>query len=266
MRLKVLTKSLKEFLRDIKFEPIPGANNTFHGYRNTWVTFHPGFHSWKFYVERENFHKGEYKWEPYDRRLYVSFSFIWGLFYFYLPFLKSEFDHSLEAYDKPRYGFYFYSTTSKFPSELWILHGKNKHKVIYMPWELEWYRTSTLMKDNTWETETYKDEIRKDFWREEWKDKIFLEQYYFTYRPKHGRVQNTIANVSVNEREWRPRWFKWTKLFAKVVKKIEVEFEHSIGESNLTYKGGVTGCDFEMLPGESPKDCLKRMELTKKFD
>jgi hypothetical protein len=255
-----LTKSLKEFFNGFKFEPIPGANNTFSGFRNRWVTFYPGFHKMSFYVEKQNF---DVNWEPYDRRLHVTFSFIWGKFYIYLPFFKTEFDHTLEAYNKPVYGFYFYAIYSKFPTQLWILYGKNKRKVIHMPWELEWYRTSILMKDNTWETETYKYENRKDFWREEWKDKIFLEQYYYTHRPKNGRVQNTIANVSVSEREWRPRWFMWTKLFAKVVKKIEVEFEHPIGKGS---KGGYTGCDFEMLLGESPKDCLKRMENEKNFN
>ena len=80
-KLEKLTKSFKEFLWNIKPEPIPGANNTFSGFRNRWVTFYPGFHKMSFYVEKQNF---DVNWVPYDRRLHVTFSFIWGKF-LYLP-------------------------------------------------------------------------------------------------------------------------------------------------------------------------------------
>lgn len=46
---------------------------------------------------------------------------------------------------------------------------------------------------------------------------------------------------------------------------IDIEFSDEVGERTGSWKGGVLGCGFDMLPGERPVDALRRMELERKF-
>ncbi len=78
---------------------------------------------------------------------------------------------------------------------------------------------------------------------------------------------NSVVNatVSVQEREWRPLWFKWTKLFSKKKTTIEVEFDKEVGGRKGSWKGGCVACSYEMKAGETPLQCLKRMESERVF-
>lgn len=69
----------------------------------------------------------------------------------------------------------------------------------------------------------------------------------------------------VEEMEWRPKWLKWTKAFAKTRRYIEVEFSQEMGPRKGSWKGGTLGCGYELLSGEHPTDCIKRMEREYKF-
>jgi hypothetical protein len=69
----------------------------------------------------------------------------------------------------------------------------------------------------------------------------------------------------VEEMEWRPKWLKWTKLFAKTRRYIEVEFSQEMGSRKGSWKGGTLGCSFKMLPGEHPIECIERMQKEYKF-
>ena len=69
----------------------------------------------------------------------------------------------------------------------------------------------------------------------------------------------------VEEMEWRPKWLKWTKRFAKVRRYIEVEFSQEMGPRKGSWKGGTLGCGYEMLPNEHPTACIQRMEKEYKF-
>ena len=64
----------------------------------------------------------------------------------------------------------------------------------------------------------------------------------------------------VEEMEWRPKWLKWTKLFAKKRRFIEVEFSAEMGPRKGSWKGGTIGCGFKMLPGECPTETMARMQ------
>jgi hypothetical protein len=70
----------------------------------------------------------------------------------------------------------------------------------------------------------------------------------------------------VEEREWRPRWFKWTSLFARKRKTINVDFNDEVGERTGSWKGGTLGCGYDLLPNETPLECLRRMERERKFN
>lgn len=69
----------------------------------------------------------------------------------------------------------------------------------------------------------------------------------------------------VEEREWRPKWLTWTGLFKKVRRYIEIVFDDEVGKEKGSWKGGCVGCSYDLKPGESPIDCIKRMETERKF-
>lgn len=177
------------------------------------------------------------------------------------PNYKPKKVYKKELYDEfepPSYGIYYYM------NQIGIRYGK-KFKLYDFPWNYYWIRTSCLRKDGTWEHETKKDR-NKNFWdTDKWNDILFKETYPYQYITKNGEVQNCLATIKVEEREWRWKCFKWLKLTRKVRRDIEVEFSEEMGERKGSYKGGVLGTNYEMKKGETPYDTLKRMERERKF-
>lgn len=91
------------------------------------------------------------------------------------------------------------------------------------------------------------------------------EEYAYTYNLKDGTVQDVMAKIHVERRVWRMRW--WPLLpFSKSSTTISVDFSGEVGEGTGSYKGGTIGCGYDMLPGETPCDTLRRMERERKFD
>lgn len=146
--------------------------------------------------------------------------------------------------------------------------GGTKSKRFYMPWAFDWVRSSWLMSDKSWFHETKGkrinwhgsvDEVGSFEWREKnkWKEvHLFTDSF-------DGTVVS--ATISVEEREWRPKWFKWTSLFSKIKKSIGVEFDKEVGKRKGSWRGGTVGCGYELRNGETPLECLRRMEKERKF-
>ena len=246
-------------------------------YRNNWISIYYGFRKPRF-----TFGPASY----FDERAEVTFNptlilSIIGLFFtgfslwslIFVPFLFTAYGviylhlpiySGIDECETPEYGFYFYSVDGWIPTNFVICKGINT-KHIELPWNLEWYRTSMLKCDGTWETEKYRLE-KKDFWNDDiWKDKIKYDTYEYKYTLKNGEVQNRIAKVRTEEREWRPRWFMWTSLFSKVNRSINVDFSEEVGDRTGSWKGGCVGCGYTMKPGETPLQTLRRMERERKF-
>jgi len=57
----------------------------------------------------------------------------------------------------------------------------------------------------------------------------------------------------------KPKWFKWTSLFKKVRRTIWAEFDEGVGKGKESWKGGTLGCGYDLLPHETPVQCLIRM-------
>ena len=87
----------------------------------------------------------------------------------------------------------------------------------------------------------------------------------YAYRLRNDELQQRKATVFVERRAWRPRWFEWTSLFEKSCQSIAVEFDDEVGERTGSWKGGCVGCGYTMLPGETPKQTLRRMERERFF-
>lgn len=134
-----------------------------------------------------------------------------------------------------------------------------------MPWQWQWVRTSSLRADGKWEHETKK-VGDKSFWKDEWKGILWSEAYPYTYVLKNGEIQERIATVKVEEREWRWKGFKWLGFPNMVRKTIAVEFNDEVGERRGSWKGGTIGCGYDLLPDETPLQCLRRMERERKFN
>lgn len=204
----------------------------------------------------------------FDNRLSITIGLCWISFYLHLPIYSTITDEC----ETPEYGFYYHN------SSLVIQYGM-KNKFIYMPWDLDWIRTSKLRVDGTWSTER-KGEWKK--WRknnpeksmsDQWKaekdaeGELWQETHHYFYKTKYGEIQDDVeATIKVSEMEWRPRWFRWTKLFNKVKKSIDIEFSNEVGSERGSWKGGTIGCSYEILPGETPYETLMRMQKERTFD
>lgn len=88
----------------------------------------------------------------------------------------------------------------------------------------------------------------------------------YTYKLKRGEVQHRTAEVYVERRSWRPRWFQWLTLFERSIQSISVTFDDEVGERTGSWKGGCIGCGYDLRSGESPEQCLRRMEQERIFD
>lgn len=95
--------------------------------------------------------------------------------------------------------------------------------------------------------------------------KSVSETYDYTYTLKNGQVQHCKATVYVDRMTWRARWH-WILPFKKVRTSICITFSDEVGEGTGSYKGGCTGCGYDMQHGETPLECLRRMERERKFN
>ena len=140
-----------------------------------------------------------------------------------------------------------------------IYYGLDKVKYIKMPWALIYIKTSKLLKDElSWIDEN---QIGTND-----KDKIYSNNYPFTYTLKSGEVQNVIATIRINKIERRYLIFKWTKLFAIENRVMHYCFSEFVGQHNCSYVKGIIGGNIEMLENETVLECLDRMKTEKIFN
>lgn len=216
-----------------------------HSENNDWLTVY--WH--KSIGFKINFDVGFY----FDNRYLLNIQILWIQIFWHLP-IRTKREPDCEW---PSYGFYF--SRAAFV----IKKGKGI-KSLYWPWSMNWYRTSALLVDGSYEHEYRGD--RKNFWdKDVWGKKIAYQQHPYKYILKSGEVQNVTATIHVKQREWRRRWLMFTPLFNHVDTDIEVDFSDEVGEEAGSWKGGCTGCGYKMLPGETPAETLKRMESERKF-
>jgi len=248
-----------------------------------WVSFYPKYSS-SFFIEKAGYFDERPQVHTSITQLIVLFTlpfllmvsmwfilltpfifFGWGKIYINLPIRTG-----IQDCDSAAWGFNFHNNT------IWIyiggagnFEGGRKWKTFEMPWSYDWYRTSNLLNDLTWYHETKKNKKR---WSADNRGGVgsyeWLEEN--KWRETHPYVDSydgTIVNatISVTEREWRMRWLYWCPLFNRTIETIEIEFDKEVGKRKGSWKGGTIGCGYEMLPHETPYDCLKRMEKDRNF-
>lgn len=89
------------------------------------------------------------------------------------------------------------------------------------------------------------------------------EVHPYTYTRRNGEVQHRMATVYVERMTHTRKWFPFLK---SVRTSIWVSFNEEIGEEVGSWKGGTTGCGWNMLAGETALDCLRRMEADRFFE
>lgn len=66
------------------------------------------------------------------------------------------------------------------------------------------------------------------------------------------------CTYTIQEFEWRPKWLKWTSLFASVKRVIDITFSREAGPRKGSWKGGVLGIGHVMKENETPQECFER--------
>lgn len=97
------------------------------------------------------------------------------------------------------------------------------------------------------------------------KDGRLIETHDYTYVLNNGTVQHRKATICVQERELRWKYFVILPYPRIVRRTIDIAFDDEVGEGTGSWKGGTTGCGYELKPNETPLACLRRMESERKF-
>ena len=154
------------------------------------------------------------------------------------------------------YGFSFADTG------LHVSWGK-RTKVLWYPWSWDFYKRWELVAGDSYAR-------GRDFWvelprRMNHGQLATKHTEPYTYKLRSGEQQTVTATYYVEHAEWRWRWLKLLPWPRKTSTSISVEFSEEVGEGRGSWKGGTLGCGYEMKPGESALDCLRRMEAERKF-
>lgn len=186
----------------------------------------------------------------FDARWGVHICILWGCFYIQTPFRTGL----EESHDWAQYGFRIYSG-----SELWILLGgteKNQHtrrdihyQLPFFSWVFDYHQHKG--GDGSWLPGGYEN-----------RDTAHTETHPYTYRLRSGEIQKRQATCIVERRQWHRKWLPFWKM---VRTNIWVEFDGEVGEESGSWKGGVMGCGWGLLEGETVEQCLRRMESTRKM-
>lgn len=150
-----------------------------------------------------------------------------------------------------------------------VLSWGDRRKHVYMPWMMDHCRVEVGLWG--WEFtpyERYGEAYLATMEAAPEPAGMYREVLPYQYRLRSGEVQVRAATVTVERRTWCWRgWpFRAVRWPSKSVTTIEVEFSGEVGERTGSWKGGVVGCGYEMSKGETPRECLRRMELERKFD
>lgn len=142
--------------------------------------------------------------------------------------------------------------------------------LLTFPWELRHYKTEILEHKRAEDARVVYVKSREKGFLESWDEcqgfqKSVSQTYPYRYVLKNGNSQERQATVYVDRMIWRARW--WPVIpRQKVRTSINVNFDSEVGEGTGSWKGGCIGCGYEMLPNETPLECLRRMEVERKFN
>ena len=206
---------------------------------------------WGYFAPRYGFDFTLDRGGYFDQRYAVSICFIWGMLHAYLPF-KTRIP---ESCDTPKYGIQIHNNT------FWLhLGGKmndwEQCDSKWITWDLPFF---------SWVHDWHRMQAPQGKWIDggyENKDQALKESHTYHYKLNSGKIQQVIATCLIEERQWHRKWLPFWKMNRRV---IDVEFSDEVGERSGSWKGGTVGCGYDLLKGETIKQCLRRMEKERKF-
>lgn len=225
-------------------------------------------------IEIGNWYVGWHTWNPEitykecgyeDGRGNLTISLFGWLSRFYFPWVSKRFPGG--DCDAPEWGIAIHSKT------LWIYRGGNGNLdggTKTWTWDLPFINYGTSIR---WDIYTGPKSLEPKCWLPvDWTkydyrkgdslDKATKWNYIWVDKYDGKEIPCTYY---VEEMEWRPKWLKWTSLFSKVKRSIAITFSEEVGSRKGSWKGGVIGFGFEMLPRETPQQCIERAHKEKKF-
>lgn len=180
-------------------------------------------------------------------------SFLFFAAYILFPFKTSPW---VAFEEPPEWGFYIYPEGRAF-----VVKWGKKTKYFYFPWCLEFYQKGYMLKNGQWGIETRKEYRHPSKYEKE----VMQWKANYSYTTTSGEKQNCVATVTQDFMVWRWRWFMWLPWPRLKKNSIWVEFSREMGERCGSWKGGTIGCGYDLLPGETPLQCLARMEKERKL-
>lgn len=124
----------------------------------------------------------------------------------------------------------------------------------YWPFHAETLESLRLGRDGTWRQWKYED--RDDDWS---------ESHPYTYVLESGEVQHRTATIRHSRRVHGRHILSRLGWPSRVEDGIEISFDGEVGEDTGSWKGGCIGCSYEMQPGETALQALRRMERERRF-
>jgi len=223
--------------------------------------WYAGWHDWKFELAYE-----ECGYEEPNGELHISM-FGWHSV-FKMPWKSKRFPYG--DCDAPTWGIQIHDNT------LWIMKGGEGNMNgggKWWTWDIPYFTKVHVRHDV--ECDIGEDGVpdirmisydklnhRKDYLPLEQNE--YVNKHHYVYTDSYdGKKVN--ATYWVEEREWRPKWFLKVDKWKQVKRYIEIVFDKGVGSEKESWKGGVIGCSYDLLPGETPEECIKRMEREKKF-
>lgn len=144
-----------------------------------------------------------------------------------------------------------------YERSLYLCWGRHS-KFLRFPWDWEHVKCEVRRPDGSWVPHVASYDNKEP-------DGRWTETYDYTYTLRSGEVQRRKATVYVERREWRWRAFTWLPWPALKRQSIDIAFDDEVGEGTGSWKGGTIGCGWDLLPGETPLESLRRMERERTF-
>lgn len=142
----------------------------------------------------------------------------------------------------------------------------------HFPWTWDWWSTEICehaRNDRSLKVVWSENSKTRKPFLEGWDERKAIERsvskdYPYSYILKNRKIQNRTATVHVSRMTHRARWWPFIPL-QKTRTYIDVSFSQEVGEETGFWKGGCTGCSYEMKWEETPERCLSRMEHEREF-
>ncbi len=200
-----------------------------------------------------------------------------GLFTWFapMPLCTRRFFRERElGMDRASYGF------SSSDDGLMFYWGQ-RSAILWWPWVLEHIRTDYLGTDMRWHDDRSHPE---NHWARKHPNPLhryvgpigpekWSEVHPYRYMLQNGTVQEVQATITRRRAFHGRRWFgpiRFRRFIRsimprKVFDSIDVQFSDEVGERAGSWKGGTVGCSYDILPEESPRSALMRMQRDRRF-